>query len=625
MWRATSSQKTAGATIRPPTCRPVLRQARLAYAATDVVAHGRLRRQRAERQRPAGAALPRPRLRECLHEAGHDRQSLACSESHARGTASSERADVLRQCLLPRHQDRRRSTATSTRIRSTRRLSADAAEQAALAAAGYTGFPTSGANAVEHAVSRSGAASRNVLLNDEPEREVQRPAQPHAHRQHNYGLSGQVTWRDVAGGHRNQFTVGRGLRRQHAHFTQSTELGYLNPDRSVTGVDAFGDGVTGGTSIGEPVRHARRSRRPHPHVQPLCDRHAVARRRVARSRCPAATTARRIDNRDRITPGGGPGRSTAHHAFGRFNPAAGVTFSPSRVARTSYFGLQRGQPRADVDRARLRRSEQPVQAAERDGRRSAARQVVTRNVEAGVRGASRRQLALERRACSAPTTVTTSCSSLDEQTGFGYFKNFGKTRRQGVELDVSGRIGRVQLRRELHVLDATYQSDGDRQRREQQHATTRRGARASKATSTIQPGDRIPLIPRHMLKAFADLAGHVEALARRRRAGVRPGSFARGNENNLHEPDGVYYLGPGKTPGYAVVNLGRGLSGPAAAAACSRRSTTCSTARYYTARSSAPTGSPTTGTFIARPFAAPVIDGELPLGTRRSTRRARSV
>ena len=34
------------------------------------------------------------------------------------------------------------------------------------------------------------------------------------------------------------------------------------------------------------------------------------------------------------------------------------------------------------------------------------------------------------------------------------------------------------------------------------------------------------------------------------------GSYARGNENNQHEPDGTYYLGPGSIPGYAVVNLG---------------------------------------------------------------------
>ncbi len=32
--------------------------------------------------------------------------------------------------------------------------------------------------------------------------------------------------------------------------------------------------------------------------------------------------------------------------------------------------------------------------------------------------------------------------------------------------------------------------------------------------------------------------------------------MARGNENNEHEPDGVFYIGPGQTGGYTVANLG---------------------------------------------------------------------
>jgi outer membrane receptor protein involved in Fe transport len=32
-------------------------------------------------------------------------------------------------------------------------------------------------------------------------------------------------------------------------------------------------------------------------------------------------------------------------------------------------------------------------------------------------------------------------------------------------------------------------------------------------------------------------------------------SYVRGNENNAYQADGVYYLGPGVTPGYAVVNF----------------------------------------------------------------------
>jgi outer membrane receptor protein involved in Fe transport len=33
-------------------------------------------------------------------------------------------------------------------------------------------------------------------------------------------------------------------------------------------------------------------------------------------------------------------------------------------------------------------------------------------------------------------------------------------------------------------------------------------------------------------------------------------SFARGNENNLDQPDGTFYLGSGKSPGYGIVDMG---------------------------------------------------------------------
>lgn len=34
------------------------------------------------------------------------------------------------------------------------------------------------------------------------------------------------------------------------------------------------------------------------------------------------------------------------------------------------------------------------------------------------------------------------------------------------------------------------------------------------------------------------------------------GAFARGNENNQHQADGSTYLGPGRSAGYALMNLG---------------------------------------------------------------------
>jgi hypothetical protein len=36
---------------------------------------------------------------------------------------------------------------------------------------------------------------------------------------------------------------------------------------------------------------------------------------------------------------------------------------------------------------------------------------------------------------------------------------------------------------------------------------------------------------------------------------IASSSYARGNENNAYSPDGVYYLGPGVSPGYAITNF----------------------------------------------------------------------
>ena len=157
-----------------------------------------------------------------------------------------------------------------------------AAERAALAAAGYTGVPASGADATNTPFP-SWRCIGNVLLNDEPAEKCNGLINRTRTVQHNGGASGQLMLRDELGDRRNnQFTVGAAYDRSRVGFVQSTELGYLNPDRSVTGVNAFGDGgVTGGECRRRAVRRPRRSRRADPHLEPLRDRHPVDRQRLA--------------------------------------------------------------------------------------------------------------------------------------------------------------------------------------------------------------------------------------------------------------------------------------------------------------------------------------------------------
>jgi hypothetical protein len=125
-----------------------------------------------------------------------------------------------------------------------------AAEQLALTRAGYTGFPASGATAANTPFP-SWRCIGNVLLEDEPGEKCNGLLNRSSTRQHNYGVSGQVTWRDWLTA-RNAITIGAGYDGSRSSFDQSTQLGYLTPDRGVTGVKAFADGVTGGTVDGVP-------------------------------------------------------------------------------------------------------------------------------------------------------------------------------------------------------------------------------------------------------------------------------------------------------------------------------------------------------------------------------------
>ena len=113
-------------------------------------------------------------------------------------------------------------------------------------------------------------------------------------------------------------------------------------------------------------------------------------------------------------------------------------------------------------------------------------QVVTRTFEAGVRGHAGDAL-LERRRVPCRTTTTTSCSSPTEQTGFGYFKNFGETRRQGVELGVNGHRRTFDFGAGYTWLDATYPQRRDRERRRATAPTTAGGAGLRGRRSTSRP------------------------------------------------------------------------------------------------------------------------------------------
>jgi outer membrane receptor protein involved in Fe transport len=480
----------------------------------------------------------------------------------------------------------------------------NAAEQRALAAAGYTGFPTSGENA-SNTPFPYWRCIANVLLQDEPGEKCNGLLNRSETSQHNFGLSGQGTWRNwLRSG--NTLMVGAGYDGGRSSFTQSTQLGYLNPDRSLTALNAFADGQTGGNVDGVPFDN-RVDLEGHVNTGSVFASDVLSIRDAWTLTASARFNRTSLSNIDRLIPGGSEGSLTGDRAYSRVNPAVGLTYSPSRSVNI-YAGYSEGSRAPTSIELGCADPAQPCKLPNALAGDPPLEQVVTRTVEAGIRGWCG--------VVSWNAGFFHADNSDDilfvasEQTGFGYFKNFGKTRRQGIELGVNAQKGRLSGGAGYTWLDATFQSEETvNGTGNSTNDAAAGGDKGLEGTIAIEPGDRLPLMPRHMFKAYADV--QISS-----RIGVdlnliaASGVIARGNENDAHQPDGTYYLGPGSAPAYGIVNIGAHYDLTPRIQLIAQINNILDT-HYYTAAQLQATGFTSTGNFIARPF--PAIAGEFPV------------
>ena len=481
-----------------------------------------------------------------------------------------------------------------------------AAERTALAAAGYTGVPAAGATA-ENTPFPFWRCIGNVLIRDEPGEKCNGLLNQTHTKQHNAGASANSTYFGSANGQHNQLTVGGGYDHSSAHFLQSTELGYLLPDRSIKGAGGFGDGVTGGNVDGEPF-DTRVDLDGRADTGSFYATDTLSLRRGVNFTLSGRYNRTTIDNKDGIRPTAGSGSLTGNHVFDRFNPAAGVTFSPLRTLNM-YFGYSEASRAPTSIELGCADPQEPCKLPNAMAGDPPLEQVMARTWEAGIRG-------IGEGAVTWSFGYFRSDNRNDilfvasQQTGFGYFKNFGRTRRQGIEIDSKVRVSRFVFGGGYTLLDATYQSDeivnGSSNSTNESAAT---GIRGLGDVQEIQPGDKIPLTPRHMVKAYTDV--HVNSkFTVDFSMTAFTSSFARGNENNQHQPDGLYYLGPGTSPGYAVFELGSRYQIHRQFQVFVQVNNLFDR-KYYTAAQLGPTGFTNAGNFIARPF--PAVGSEFPV------------
>ena len=190
------------------------------------------------------------------------------------------------------------------------------------------------------------------------------------------------------------------------------------------------------------------------------------------------------------------------------------------------------------------------------------KQVVARTLEAGLRG----QLPGETHWNAGVFRTLSSDDILfvGTSTSAGYFTNFGKTQRQGLELGLNGNLHRLDWYANYSWLQATFRSDACL-------LAANNSTRGTAAECTgagqddeisVKKGNHIPGLPAHSLKLglawrttdWLRLGGDVQAFS---------SQYVRGNENNQHQSGSFTdvfgttrsFDGPGKIPGYAILNV----------------------------------------------------------------------
>ncbi len=412
------------------------------------------------------------------------------------------------------------------------------------------------------------------------------------------GASAQATRNVPLGATTHQLVVGAAFDASRTRFAQTSAPGFLRPDRSVEVVSDFlggGDVGAADTSVSLSARTGTASVFGADSVALGADWHLTAAARYDR------TTVR---NRDTLRRAPDPASLDGDQVFARLNPAAGVNWNPSRALQF-YAGYNEGSRTPTAIELGCANPAQPCKLPNALAGDPPLRQVVTRTIEAGLRGdaGSASWRAGVFRAVNRDDLLFVSSDASSQ----GYFRNFGKTRRQGIELGAAGRAGRWSGDLAWTGLDARFLSG------ERVNGTGNSSNDAGPGLAgsiDIAPGDRLPLVPRQIFKAALELA--VDARTRLSLDLVATGGApARGNENGGHAADGVFYLGPGRSPGHAVLNVGATVQ-PTAALTVFARIVNLLDRRYASAAQLGPTGFDASGRFVAQPFPADA-QGRLPL------------
>jgi outer membrane receptor protein involved in Fe transport len=478
-----------------------------------------------------------------------------------------------------------------------------AAEQAALTAAGYSGFPTSGANAANTPFPKWRCIA-NALLNSEPNEKCDGLDTRTHTTQENYGVGAQLNWASEFNSNKNNFIFGAAYDANRIAYQQAAQFGYLNPNRSITLVDgpgAFADG----SQDSENAFDSRVDLKSGAHTWSVFLSDTLTFADVWNLTVSGRYNRQTVNTHDLLDPDGGIDSLNGHDTYSRFNPAVGLTWSPTETIN-AYVGYNEGNRAPSAVELGCANEDNPCRLPNAMAGDPPLAQVVTRTLEAGLRGTLSDNTHWNASVYRAENKNDILFVAAPDVSGAGFFQNFPKTRRQGFDLGFDSKLGDVKFGGNYSYVDATYRAyglfpgDANSSNSFAQQDPAFRGLEGG--TIEVKPGDHLPLIPKQTLKLFAEWQA-TDQLTLNLDFDAFSGSYARGNENNQDQPDGIYYLGPGKTAGYGVFDFGANFKATPKLEFFAQISNLLDR-HYYTSSLLGSTGFDANGNFHARPFPA---------------------
>jgi outer membrane receptor protein involved in Fe transport len=341
------------------------------------------------------------------------------------------------------------------------------------------------------------------------------------------GVSLQATNTDQLFSHNNHFTVGTSFDSSVTRFSASAELGTIGPNFVVSGSGIFLGQSGNPVSIG-PV--ALRTINQYSGLYAL-DTFDVT--------SAFAITGGGRFNLANITLQDQIGSAlSGNDSFSRFNPIIGGTYKINS-GLTAYAGYSEANRAPTPLELGCADPAHPCIIAAFLVSDPPLKQVVSRTVEAGLRGSKDMNigtLGWKLGVYRADNTNDILAIPSPVLQGFGYFQNVGSTRRQGIEAEANLKSSTLQLYASYTLVDARFLN------------ALQVGSNSPFADANgnvqILPGNQIPAIPRHRVKAGVDYAV-TDAFKVGGDALFVSSQYFVGDESNQAQ----------KLPSYAVFNL----------------------------------------------------------------------